>query len=97
MGESLFSIILFSFKHCGVLTLFVIGSIHLSVMLGLLPGAGGTQRLPHLIGAPKALDLMLTGKNLRADRAKSMKLVDAVADPTALKGAAILVTRCCNL
>jgi len=45
-----------------------------------------------LIGAPKALDLMLTGKNLRADRAKSMKLVDAVADPTALKGAAILVT-----
>jgi len=66
-------------------------------MLGLLPGAGGTQRLPHLIGAPKALDLMLTGKNLRADRAKSMKLVDVVADPTALRGAAILVTLCHGL
>ena len=62
-------------------------------MLGLLPGAGGTQRLPKLIGAPKALDLILTGKNLRADRAKSMKIVDVVADPTALRSAAILVAK----
>ena len=62
-------------------------------MLGLLPGAGGTQRLPKLLGAPKALDMILTGKNIRADRAKSMKLVDVVADPTALKSAAILVAK----
>lgn len=61
------------------------------VMLGLLPGAGGTQRLPKLIGAAKALDIVLTGKNIRADRAKSMKLVDVVADPAALKTAAVLV------
>ena len=40
------------------------------VMIGLLPGSGGTQRLPKLIGAASALDLMLTGKQLKADRAK---------------------------
>merc|ERR1712072_722971 len=35
------------------------------VMLGLLPGGGGTQRLPKLIGIQKALDMMLTGKNIK--------------------------------
>ncbi|PIK59633.1 hypothetical protein BSL78_03429, partial [Apostichopus japonicus] len=45
------------------------------VMLGLLPGAGGTQRLPRLIGLPNALDMMLTGKNIPAQKAKSMGLV----------------------
>uniref|UniRef100_UPI00358FA83D trifunctional enzyme subunit alpha, mitochondrial n=1 Tax=Myxine glutinosa TaxID=7769 RepID=UPI00358FA83D len=51
------------------------------VMLGLLPGAGGTQRLPKLVGVPTALDLMLTGRNIRADRAKKMGLVDQLVDP----------------
>jgi 3-hydroxyacyl-CoA dehydrogenase/enoyl-CoA hydratase/3-hydroxybutyryl-CoA epimerase len=40
------------------------------VQLGLLPGSGGTQRLPRLIGVAKALDLMLTGKQVRAKQAK---------------------------
>ena len=62
-------------------------------MLGLLPGAGGTQRLPRVVGLTKALDLMLTGKSLRADRARSMKLVDVVADPNALETAAVVVAR----
>eukprot|EP00735_Rhodelphis_limneticus_P009003 TRINITY_DN2460_c0_g1::TRINITY_DN2460_c0_g1_i1::g.8765::m.8765 TRINITY_DN2460_c0_g1::TRINITY_DN2460_c0_g1_i1::g.8765 ORF type:complete len:762 (+),score=307.57,sp/P40939/ECHA_HUMAN/49.93/0.0,ECH/PF00378.15/1.8e-65,3HCDH_N/PF02737.13/8.3e+02,3HCDH_N/PF02737.13/1.2e-54,3HCDH/PF00725.17/1.8e-23,3HCDH/PF00725.17/1.7e-05,DUF3798/PF12683.2/0.062,DUF3798/PF12683.2/1.2e+02,HSP33/PF01430.14/0.26,HSP33/PF01430.14/3.1e+03,NAD_binding_2/PF03446.10/5.4e+02,NAD_binding_2/PF03446.10/0.8 TRINITY_DN2460_c0_g1_i1 len=59
------------------------------VMLGLLPGAGGTQRLPRLVGMQAALDMMLTGKNIKPQRALKMKLVDSVADPNALEGAAI--------
>lgn len=51
------------------------------VMIGLLPGAGGTQRLPRLISLPAALDMMLTGRTIRADRAKRMGLVDLVIDP----------------
>jgi enoyl-CoA hydratase/long-chain 3-hydroxyacyl-CoA dehydrogenase len=51
------------------------------VMLGLLPGAGGTQRLPRLVGLPNALDMMLTGKNIRAQKARKMGLVDAVVEP----------------
>lgn len=50
------------------------------VLLGLLPGAGGTQRLPQLISLPSALDMMLTGRNIRADRAKKMGLVDLLVD-----------------
>ncbi|KAK3595279.1 hypothetical protein CHS0354_010887 [Potamilus streckersoni] len=51
------------------------------VMLGLLPGAGGTQRLPRLIDLPEALDMMLTGKTIRADKAKKMGLVDGTIEP----------------
>lgn len=51
------------------------------VMLGLLPGAGGTQRLPKLSSIPTALDLALTGKNVKADRAKKMGIVDLLVDP----------------
>ncbi|KAK3702079.1 hypothetical protein QZH41_014768 [Actinostola sp. cb2023] len=51
------------------------------VMLGLLPGAGGTQRLPKLIGLPDSLDMMLTGKNIRAGKAKRMGLVDMLVQP----------------
>ncbi len=47
-------------------------------MLGLLPGAGGTQRLPRLIAIETALDLLLTGKQLDAKRAKKAGLVDEV-------------------
>jgi 3-hydroxyacyl-CoA dehydrogenase/enoyl-CoA hydratase/3-hydroxybutyryl-CoA epimerase len=48
------------------------------VQLGLLPGAGGTQRLPALVGVEAALDMMLTGKQIDAKRAKKMGLVDDV-------------------
>ncbi|KAG8238401.1 hypothetical protein J437_LFUL017943 [Ladona fulva] len=51
------------------------------VMLGLLPGAGGTQRLPKLTSLPNALDMALTGKTIRADRAKRMGIVDQLVDP----------------
>ncbi|MGF1699151.1 fatty acid oxidation complex subunit alpha FadJ [Photobacterium makurazakiensis] len=46
------------------------------VQLGLLPGSGGTQRLPRLIGVANALDLILTGKQLRAKKAKKLGVVD---------------------
>lgn len=46
------------------------------VMLGLLPGAGGTQRLPALINIPTALQMILTAKKLRASQAKKAGLVD---------------------
>ena len=51
------------------------------VMLGLLPGGGGTQRLPKLTGLPTALDMTLTGKTLNAKKAKKSGLVDLVVDP----------------
>ena len=46
------------------------------VKIGLLPGAGGTQRLPRLIGVASALDLILTGKNVRPRKALKLGLVD---------------------
>ncbi|MEJ2762744.1 fatty acid oxidation complex subunit alpha FadJ [Photobacterium sp. MCCC 1A19761] len=46
------------------------------VQLGLLPGSGGTQRLPRLIGVANALDMILTGKQLRAKKAKKLGVVD---------------------
>ncbi len=54
------------------------------VQLGLLPGGGGTQRLPRLIDLPTALDLMLTGKQLNAQRALKAGLIDKVVPAGAL-------------
>jgi 3-hydroxyacyl-CoA dehydrogenase/enoyl-CoA hydratase/3-hydroxybutyryl-CoA epimerase len=48
------------------------------VQLGLLPGAGGTQRLPKLVGMRQALDLILAGKTLKASKAKKAGVVDEV-------------------
>lgn len=48
------------------------------VKLGLLPGAGGTQRLPRLTGAKKALEMITTGDFVGADEAKEAGIVDAV-------------------
>ena len=54
------------------------------VQLGLLPGSGGTQRLPRLIGLLPSLDLILTGKQLRAKKAKKLGILDAVVPETIL-------------
>jgi enoyl-CoA hydratase/carnithine racemase len=51
------------------------------VKLGLIPGAGGTQRLPRLGGRGRALDLMLTGREVEADEAFWIGLVDRFAEP----------------
>ena len=58
------------------------------VMLGLHPGFGGTVRTPQLIGAPAALDLLLTGKSLRAEEALKLGLVDRLVPREKLADAA---------
>jgi 3-hydroxyacyl-CoA dehydrogenase len=50
------------------------------VNLGLLPGAGGTQRLPRLTGVPKALEMMTSGRHIGTDEALEAGLVDDVVD-----------------
>ena len=59
------------------------------VTLGLIPGAGGTQRLPRLIGAEHALAIILSGKPVKADKALSLGILDAVADEDGLLYAAM--------
>lgn len=49
------------------------------IMLGLLPGAGGTQRLPRLVGARPALEFMLKGSSVPAKRALELGIVDEIA------------------
>jgi 3-hydroxyacyl-CoA dehydrogenase / enoyl-CoA hydratase / 3-hydroxybutyryl-CoA epimerase len=59
------------------------------VQLGLIPGAGGTQRLPRKIGLTSALDLILTGKNVRAKKALQLGLIDEMVHPSILRSVAI--------
>jgi 3-hydroxyacyl-CoA dehydrogenase len=61
------------------------------VNLGLLPGAGGTQRLPRLTGVPKALEMMTSGRHIGAGEAAECGLVDEVTDGDlpALRAAAV--------
>jgi len=57
------------------------------VNIGLIPGAGGTQRLPRLVGRSRALDLVLTARQVGADEALGMGLVDRLAPDGALNTA----------
>ncbi len=59
------------------------------VRLGINPGAGGTQRLPRLIGPQAALDMLLTGKQIDARQAATLGLVDAVC-PVPKKGPGLI-------
>ena len=59
------------------------------VKLGLMPGMGGTYHLPKLIGYPDALDIILTGKNVKPDKAKKLGLIDLVVDNASLETVAI--------
>lgn len=59
------------------------------VQLGLLPGANGLQRLARLVGLQEALDMGLTGKNVRPAKAKKLGLVDDVVPQPILKDVAI--------
>ena len=59
------------------------------VNLGLLPGAGGTQRLPRVIGVAEALNMIVTGKPIKASRGAENGLVDKLVDDADLEAEAI--------
>ncbi|HEY0104447.1 MAG TPA: 3-hydroxyacyl-CoA dehydrogenase NAD-binding domain-containing protein [Rhizomicrobium sp.] len=63
------------------------------VNLGLLPGAGGTQRLPRIVGPEKALEMMTTGQHVPAAECLAMGLVDALAEDGRLKDGAVAFAR----
>lgn len=59
------------------------------VTLGFVPGAGGTQRLPRLVGVPRALDMILTGRRVSGAEAQAIGLVDETAPAAQLLDAAV--------
>ena len=59
------------------------------VQLGILPGAGGCTRLPRLVGLRAALDMILTGKPVRAAKARKLGLVDELVHPAILREVAV--------
>jgi 3-hydroxyacyl-CoA dehydrogenase len=63
------------------------------VKLGILPGAGGTQRLPRLVGVPKALEMIVSGEPVGAVEAKSLGLVDEIVEGDLLTGAIAFAER----
>jgi 3-hydroxyacyl-CoA dehydrogenase len=63
------------------------------VQIGIIPGAGGTQRLPRLIGPKAALDLIVTGRHLTAEEAHKLGIIDELAPEGQLKEAAIVFAR----
>ena len=60
------------------------------VKLGLIPGAGGTQRLPRLVGMGRALDIMLTARQVPADEALAIGLIDRLVEGDVLEAALTL-------
>ncbi len=59
------------------------------VNLGLLPGAGGTQRLPRIVGAQKAMEMMTSGEHVPAQQCLAMGLVDAIVEEGKLREGAL--------
>ena len=64
------------------------------VNLGILPGATGTQRLPRLVGAEKALDMMLSGKPVKARDALNAGAIDEIAEGDLLDAALAFANQC---
>ncbi len=63
------------------------------VQIGLIPGAGGTQRLPRLVGLQNAIEMITTGKPIKAEKALMRTLVDEVAAPEKLIDAALAAAK----
>lgn len=67
------------------------------VKLGILPGAGGTQRLPRIIGAEQALELITSGAFVSAQNAKTLGIVDEIIDEELLEGSIRWIKRALRL
>ena len=63
------------------------------ILLGIIPGAGGTQRLTRLVGPAKAKDIVFTGRFVKADEARAIGLVDKVTDPGSVYDEAVAWAR----
>jgi 3-hydroxyacyl-CoA dehydrogenase/enoyl-CoA hydratase/carnithine racemase len=63
------------------------------VQIGLIPGAGGTQRLPRLIGLPNAIEMITTGKAIKSEKAHAQTLVDELAETDQLVETAVKAAR----
>lgn len=63
------------------------------VAMGILPGAGGTARLPHLLGRARALDVILSGRDVDADEALAIGWLDALVDHTGAESEALAIAR----
>jgi len=61
------------------------------VGLGLIPGYGGTQRLPHIVGRARALEMILTGKQVKAEKAQEIGLVYTVAENDPVESARSMI------
>jgi 3-hydroxyacyl-CoA dehydrogenase len=59
------------------------------VLIGILPGGGGTQRLPRLVGPKKAMELIVSGRHVPASEAKELGIIDEIVPENDLRGAAI--------
>ena len=59
------------------------------ILLGVIPGAGGTQRLPRLVGPARAKDIVFTGRMVKAAEALAMGLVDVVVPDASVYQAAL--------
>lgn len=66
------------------------------VTLGMMPGAGGTQRLPRLTGIAKAIDFVVSGRRIKAEEALQLGIIDSVIDAAAMRADAVAFAKSLN-
>ena len=66
------------------------------MLIGILPGGGGTQRLPRLIGPKAAMEMIVSGRHVPAQEAKALGIIDAIVDDKDLRKEAIRFAKSIN-